>query len=414
MTQVIKLNKWQSIVARDTHRFIRLNAGRRSGKSFFSALKIIFFAARNADSVIYYVSPSYKQSKAIMWEMIKKHSPKGFIKSANETTQSIIFANNARLEVKGADAEPDALRGIRIDFLVCDEVASFRNWDTVWNQVLRPTLVDSKGKGMFLSTPKGHNFWFDFYMKEDPEFASYTFSSYENDYLDPTEIEKTKAEMSEDDFRQEFMADFVTVEGQVYKEWNLNTNFVPVAYDPKLELHVSFDFGVNDPTAIIWIQRNGGEFRIIDHYEVSNANVDHFVQVIRSKPYRWPSLFTGDSAGKARSIVTNTSPIEEYAKHDIFIRTTDGLQIPEQIRITHKYIKSLYVDSKLTRMRDVLLNYHYPKKKENTLNQSNEIPVHDEFSHTARALEYYFANIDTATFSNKTHRFYERNKYNIA
>jgi len=414
MAQVIKLNTWQSIVARDKTRFLRLNCGRRSGKSTLAALKLIFFAGRNAGTTVYYVSPSYVQSKAIMFEMIKKYAPPGMFSKVTETPPAFHLVNGSKIELKGADSEPDALRGVRLDYLVCDEVSSFRNWDVVWDRVLRPTLVDSKGAAMFISTPKGHNFWFDFYMKQDPEFASYTFTSYDNDYLDREELEKTRKEMAEDDFRQEFMAEFVTVEGQVYKEWNLSTQFREVVYDPLLEVHVSIDFGVNDPTAIVWFQRQGGEFRIIDYYEKSDASIDHFVQVIRSKPYRTPSMFTGDAAGKARSLVTNTSPIDEYAKHDIFIRTLDGLHIPDQVRITHKYMKSLFVSDRLHRVRDIILNYHYPKKKENIINQSNEVPVHDEFSHGMRAIEYYFANIDSASMSNKVYKRYEKKKFNIA
>jgi len=184
MTQVIKLNTWQSIVARDKTRFLRLNCGRRSGKSTLAALKLIFFAGRNAGTTVYYVSPSYVQSKAIMFEMIKKYAPPGMFSKVTETPPAFHLVNGSKIELKGADSEPDALRGVRLDYLVCDEVSSFRNWDVVWDRVLRPTLVDSKGAAMFISTPKGHNFWFDFYMKQDPEFASYTFSSYDNHYLD--------------------------------------------------------------------------------------------------------------------------------------------------------------------------------------------------------------------------------------
>ena len=120
---VISLNKWQTLVAKDTARFLCLNCGRRSGKSYFSALKLIFFAAKNPESVSYYVSPSYKQSKAIMWEMIKKLAPKGLIVKANESSLEFEIANGARILLKGADAEPDSLRGVKIDYLVCDEVS---------------------------------------------------------------------------------------------------------------------------------------------------------------------------------------------------------------------------------------------------------------------------------------------------
>lgn len=390
-----KLNKWQTEVAGDKARFLVLNCGRRAGKSTFAALKIISFAKKNDNSVVYYVSPSYKQSKAIMWELLKQYIPSSWVRSTNETELKVELLNGAKIELKGADTEPDRLRGVRIDFLVCDEVASFRNWSTVWNKVLRPTLIDSKGSAIFISTPQGFNFWYDLYTTDDPEYKSYTFETYDNEYIETGEIEKIKSELDEQTFRQEILAEFTQVSGVVYKEWNFDTNFIPLDYEPNLPVHVTVDFGVNDPTAILWIQRNGGEFRVFDYYEASNASIDNICQMINAKPYRAADLVTGDPAGKARSITTGTSPVEEMAKHGIYVRTKDGVKIPEQIRITHKHMKSLFVSDKLDRLRDCIHNYRYPLKKDNIINQSNEIPIHDEYSHAMRALEYYFVNIDS-------------------
>lgn len=391
-----KLNNWQTIVAKDKTRFLLLNCGRRAGKSTYAALKLLSFARKNNNSISYYVSPSYKQSKAIMWQLLKQYIPRDWIKSTNETELIIYFINESRIELKGADTEPDRLRGVRIDFLVCDEVASFRNWNEVWNAVLRPTLIDSKGSAIFISTPQGFNFWYDLYNTKDTDYKSYTFTTYDNEYIDPNELNKLKLEYTNDmdKFNQEILAQFTQVAGVVYKEWNFVTNFIKVEYDSFLPLHATLDFGVNDPTSIIWIQRQGSEFRAIDFYESSNADIGHFAQVINSKPYKTPELFTGDPAGKARSIVTNTSPVEEFIKHGIHIRTKDGVQIWEQIRIAHKYMKGFYVNDKLQGLRDHIHNYRYPAKKENIVNQSNEIPIHDEHSHAMRALEYYFVNID--------------------
>lgn len=390
----ITLNKWQAEVAEDKSRFLILNVGRRGGKSTYAALKMMFFAARHDRCVVYYVSPSYRQSKSIMWAQLADLIPSEWIEGKNETELVITYKNGSRIELKGADADPDRLRGVRIDFLVCDEVASFRNWDTVWNKVLRPTLIDSKGSAIFISTPQGFNFWYDLYNTKDPEYKSYTYSTYDNNYVQKEEIEKLKQELDDDTFKQEILAQFTQVSGVVYKEWNFASQFIDLSYDPNLPIEVSFDFGVNDPTAIIWIQRNGGEFRVVDYYEATNANIDHYIQVLRSKPYREPSLYCGDPAGKARSITTNTSPIDEFGKQGIFIRTVDGVSIIDQIRITHKHIRSLFVSNKLIHFRDCLHNYRYPTKKENIVNQSNEIPIHNEYSHAMRALEYYFVNIE--------------------
>jgi hypothetical protein len=64
--------------------------------------------------------------------------------------------------------------------------------------------------------------------------------------------------------------------------------------------------------------------------------------------------------------------------------------------MTHQIIPSLYVDTKCTRFRDCLLNYRYPDldtEKRSKLNKENEIPIHDEYSHAMRALEYYVVNV---------------------
>lgn len=236
-------------------------------------------------------------------------------------------------------------------------------------------------------------------------FKEFHFSTYDNPELNPEELEAIKKEylsMGEGFYRQEILAEYERPQGTVYSEWS-EDHFRDIDYDPFLPLHIAMDFGVNDPTAILWIQPNKGEFRVIDYYEASDASVEHFAQVIRSKPFKKPDLIVGDAAGKARSIVSNTSPIEEYAKYGLYIKTKDGLQIPDQVRITHKFIPSLYLaKGKTDRLRECLLNYRYPDKKQ-SINQSNEIPIHNQWSHGMRALEYYCANVDGGSLFKEYH-----------
>lgn len=366
---------------------------------------MLTYALYRPNSLIVYVAPTIKQARDIAWLMLKTITKPAWADMPNETRLELsikcVGGGSSQIWLRGAE-NIESLRGLGINFLVVDEVASMSNWDNIWAEVLRPTLLDTKGQAMFIGTPKGFNHFYDLFNMGsiDPDYESFRFTSYDNSTIQDLDLElnKIKAEYERnqrmDEFRQEYMAEFVSVSGQVYKEWDFISRFTNVEYDPFLPVHVTMDFGVNDPTAIIWIQRNGGEFRIIDYYEASNGDVGHFVQVIRGKPYREPELFTGDPAGKARSIVTGTSPIEEYGRSGIFIRSKDGVRIPEQIRVTHKYMHSVYVSNKLTRMRDCILNYRYPEKRDTAIDQSNEIPFHDEYSHAMRALEYYFVNID--------------------
>ena len=60
-----------------------------------------------------------------------------------------------------------------------DEIASMRNWWINWQEVIRPTLTDTKGEGLFISTPKGFNHWYDIYNLEakDSDYKSFHFTS---------------------------------------------------------------------------------------------------------------------------------------------------------------------------------------------------------------------------------------------
>ena len=221
----------------------------------------------------------------------------------------------------------------------------------------------------------------------------------DNPEIDPEELENLEQEykdMGMGAYRQEILAQYEKPEGTVYEEWDMHKQFTPFTYDEDLPLHLSWDFGVNDPTVILFLQPNGSELRLVDYYEASNANIEHFVQVISKKNYKRPEFESGDIAGRARSLTTGKSPIDELRRLGHVVRTTAIPDIESQIRVTHKTIPKLFVSSSVEdcdRFRECILNYRYPKKATTIVNQDNENPIHDEFSHALRAFEYYCWNI---------------------
>ncbi len=102
----------------------------------------------------------------------------------------------------------ETLRGQSVDFIVLDEVAMYRNFWRTWQEVIRPTLTDRKGRAMFISTPKGFNHFYDLYnlQEEDSDFKSFQFTTYDNPHIPVEEIDKAKQELTEDRFYQEYMA----------------------------------------------------------------------------------------------------------------------------------------------------------------------------------------------------------------
>jgi hypothetical protein len=400
----LAFHKGQREVLQDKHRFKVVVAGRKWMKTTLM-INWLFLQAIQNDLVYPYVAPFRQQAKEIAWDdhitrLLNSCERDKINYKKNESELSLTFPSGGKLVLLGVD-NAEAHRGkSNWGAIACDE---FADWElNIWPSIIRPNLIPHKAPGIIGGTPKGFDNLYEFYNaglsdnpNRNPDFKSFHFTSYDNPCLDKEELKAMEIEYKEkgeDWYRQEIMAEFVKPYGTVYTDWPIE-NFREVNYDPGLPLHITMDFGVNDPMAIIWIQTNGSEFRAIDYYEASNANIEHFIQVIRSKPYEEAELYTGDPSGKARSITTGTSPIEIMAQKGIFVRTTDNVKIPDQIRATHRIIKSLYVSNRLERLRDCIFNYRYPTKKETVINQSNEIPLHDEYSHAMRALEYYAVNI---------------------
>ena len=378
-------------------RFVQLRAGRKWRKTSL-LISWLFEMAFKTGLVCPYVAPNRVQAKNIAWndhiQRILNHlKEQGVSYRQNEVELSITLPKGGKVQLLGVE-NAEALRGIsNWGAFAGDEID---DWELdIWPTIIRPNLMTNKAPAIMAGTPKGFKQLYSF--EQSGLFKPFHYTSLDNPALDRQELDsliKEYQQMGMDYYEQEIMAEYKKPVGLVYKEWNFETNYIDLDYDQNLPLHVSMDFGVNDPTSIIWIQPNGSETRVIDYYEASDASIEHFVSVINSKPYYRPDLFTGDPAGKARTLTTGTSPIEILSSKGISVRTKDGVKIPDQIRMAHRKMSGLFVSKKAERFKDCLLNYRYPTKASNIINQENELPIHDQWSHGMRAFEYWAVNAD--------------------
>jgi PBSX family phage terminase large subunit len=257
----ISLSHWQTTVWDDNHRYKVINAGRRAGKTMLVVLKIIDFATRNSDKQIWYIAPTYKQAKQIVWEMLAQYVPKDLIAKRNETDLVLQLKTGSKISLKGAD-NPDSLRGVKIDLAIFDEVAFFARWDEVW-KILRPTMADSKADAWFISTPNGFNHFkhlADNYVPSgnykifrDGDVKYFHYTTYDNPYIDEKEIEMMKDEMDDDSFAQEIMGEFRKLTGLIYKDFKRDTHMVKIPNDrfgPNWTFTRSLDFGFSHKTAV--------------------------------------------------------------------------------------------------------------------------------------------------------------------
>jgi len=214
----VELLPWQQEVFEDPTRFKVIAAGRRTGKSRLAAWCLILNALQATRGHVFYVAPTQGQARDIMWQMLLELGHP-VIASSHVNNLQIKLVNGATIALKGAD-RPETMRGVSLKFLVMDEYADMK--PEVWEQILRPALADQKGHAMFIGTPMGRNHFYELYtyakVADDPTFAGYHFTSYNNPLLDPDEIKAAEKSMSTFSFRQEFMASFEAQGSELFKE----------------------------------------------------------------------------------------------------------------------------------------------------------------------------------------------------
>lgn len=204
---------WQKECHARKARFTVLALHRRAGKTELALRELLDSALRfSLDlGLFFYVAPLLKQAKAIAWARLKQIVSPLVMHGLAEVNESELWvrllANGAMIRVYGAD-NPDAMRGVRLDGVVIDEVAQTK--PEVWDDILQPALSDRKGWALFIGTPNGVNLFSQLFYGatglEDWYATRYTV--YDTDALDPAEVARLRATMSEASFAREFLCDF--------------------------------------------------------------------------------------------------------------------------------------------------------------------------------------------------------------
>ena len=214
----VKLHEKQLEVFHDKCRFKVVAAGRRFGKSRLAAWVLLIEALKSKEKDVFYIAPTFQQAKDILWSMLKELGHE-VIAAAHENTGVLTLINGKKIYLKGSD-RPDTMRGMGLAYVVIDEYADMKAM--VWEQILRPALADVKGGALFIGTPKGRNHFWELYNhasnEDNTEWSAFHFTSFDNPFLDKTEIEAARGSMSSFAFRQEFLSSFEALGSEIFKE----------------------------------------------------------------------------------------------------------------------------------------------------------------------------------------------------
>ena len=162
------------------------------------------------------MAPTYKMAN-VGWRGIQQIARQIPHAEIRQVERIVTFPGGGWVQVRSAD-DPQSLRGEGLDFLVVDECAFLR--EEAWSEALRPSLTDRHGRALFISTPKGRNWFWKLWTRgqgDDAEWRSWQFPTESNPYIDPDEIEAARQLLPERTFRQEYLADFIEGAGAVFR-----------------------------------------------------------------------------------------------------------------------------------------------------------------------------------------------------
>src|SRR3990167_1404649 len=266
-----------------------------------------------------YIAPLYRQAKQAAWDYLKHYTRPIPGVQAFESELRVDLPGERRVQLFGAD-NPDAIRGIYLDGVVLDEYAQIP--PKLWPEVIRPALTDRQGWATFIGTPKGRNSFCELYenAKADPTWYAAMFKASETGIIPAEELAAALKVMGEDQYEQEFECSFQAAllgayYGKILTQLEKNGQIGKVPWEPTIQVYVSWDLGIGDSTSLWFFQIHRREVRVIDFYETSGVGLDHYVKVMREKPYTYAqdaNLWPHDMAvqelgtGKSRLDVAQT------------------------------------------------------------------------------------------------------------
>jgi hypothetical protein len=211
----LPMRQWQRECAKMSSgkRFVVMALHRRAGKTELALKKLLDAAvkARLDLPLFFYVAPYLKQAKIIAWSRLKQMvaplMSSGMIE-INESELYVRFVHNgAMIRIFGSD-NPDAMRGVRLDGAVIDEVAQIK--PEVWDEIIQPALSDRKGWAWFIGTPKGINLFSSLYFGAENRvgWATARYTVHDTDALDPDEVIRLQETMADTAWAREYLCDF--------------------------------------------------------------------------------------------------------------------------------------------------------------------------------------------------------------
>ena len=316
-----------------------VSVGRQFGKSLMGMNLALWWGVNNSPCKILWVAPVYSQTTKVQKEIYKSVQNTGLVKVCNFSDNIIELVNGSEIIFRSAERY-DNIRGYTFDYGILDEAAFMK--EQAWQEAIRPTLSVRGKKVLFLSTPKGKNWFYKMYNLgkggDNENYKSYRGSSFDTPFIDEKEILDAEKTLPRSIYEQEYLATFINDGGEVFT----NIKTFSTYPQPEGQIYCGIDLGRQvDYSVALFMDSKG---RVIDTYRNNKSSWGEMVEDISKKinKYEAITLVEVNSIGdviyeqlknKVKSIypfVTSNKSKQEIIEGLILDFNSDMIHIPSQ------------------------------------------------------------------------------------
>lgn len=274
-----KPHKGQLKVLNSTARFKVMCCGRRFGKTLIC--QIIAIQSMLEGQKIAYVTPSFDLGKEFFKEVVK-YFPKASIKTDNKSDLLIELNTGGSLKFLSGEAL-NSFRGRKFHKVIIDEAAFVTDLENAWYTSIRPTLSDYQGEAIFISTPRGKNFFYTLFLKgknKEDGYESFHFASNENPYFPPDEFEVARQSIPEAKFNEEYLAIPGENSANPFSQRTIKNNTISLLSENETVVYGIDIAKYNDYTVIIGMDEDGA----MTHFDRFQMPWEFNMQKIKDLP----------------------------------------------------------------------------------------------------------------------------------
>ena len=405
--------EYQQEIHQNLSRFNVLVCHRRFGKTILGIMELVDRAVHNDkwNPQYAYIAPTYAQAKRVAWEYVLFFTANIPGAKANKAELSVTIprpdgnggGDRIKIMLLGAD-NPDSLRGIYLDGCVLDEYAQCH--PMLWGEIIRPALSDRKGWAIFIGTPKGENHFHKMYrdakrlMDEGRNWYAAVYKATDTGVLDDEELDDARATMTDEEFEQEYLCSFTasligSYYGKYIKALYDKNHIIDFDYEPSCPVRTYWDLGINDSTAIWFVQTVGNEIRVIDYLENSGVGVEWYIKEIQNKPYIYEYAGHGiPHDGAAREIGTGKSRQETMRDLGLLTHVVPRQSIADGIHATRMLLQRNVYFHKTNCERGLEALKNYQRKWDGKNYVYMDKPLHNWASHGSDAFRMLALDLD--------------------